>query len=340
VLEVLAGKPDHPPGETFAYSNVGYTIAAAMAEAKTGDTWEELVQREVFEPLGLTSAGFGPPKSPDETLPQPRGHRPYLGVKLPASDDDDNSPIMGPAGSVRMSLQDLSTYATEHLRGHLGHGKLLSAETYQRLHAPRLSNFACGWGVIERGRRIPHAIYWHNGSNTMWYALVVFIPDRNLVVAVTSNDGDLTSAEAAAWEIVVAAARDQAAPAGNFPKKSPFAGIRWNEPQSAQPPQPEVQLDGEWFRLISLNDIPAAEIIAFSQETYSDKWQKRFEEDLVELLTRMGHPPEDKVTLVLQSLSSPAETLTRKGVPMTKANRQAIRAAALSRTNSTSAETP
>jgi CubicO group peptidase (beta-lactamase class C family) len=47
-------------------------------------------------------------------------------------------------------------------------------------------------------------VYWHNGSNTMWYALVVFIPEKNMVVAVTSNDGDSENAEAAAWEVVKA----------------------------------------------------------------------------------------------------------------------------------------
>ena len=72
---MLAEKPANPPGEKYAYSNVGYTIAGAMAEKATGATWEDLVKREVFEPLELTGAGFGPPKSPDETLEQPRGHR-------------------------------------------------------------------------------------------------------------------------------------------------------------------------------------------------------------------------------------------------------------------------
>src|SRR3954471_16719577 len=86
VLKVLAKEPDHPPGERFEYSNVGYTIAAAMAEQKTGATWEDLVKREVFDPLALTSAGFGPPKSPDKSLPQPRGHLPYLGAKIPVTD--------------------------------------------------------------------------------------------------------------------------------------------------------------------------------------------------------------------------------------------------------------
>jgi hypothetical protein len=36
----------------------------------------------------------------------------------------------------------------------------------------------------------------------MWYALVVFVPEKNMVVAVTSNDGDREKAEAAAWEVV------------------------------------------------------------------------------------------------------------------------------------------
>ena len=56
----------------------------------------------------------------------------------------------------------------------------------------------------EPSAEIPYTVYWHNGSNTMWYALVVFIPEKNMVVAVTSNDGDIEQAEAAAWEIVKA----------------------------------------------------------------------------------------------------------------------------------------
>lgn len=323
VLEVLADKPDHPPGTKYAYSNVGYTIAAAMAEAKTGLTWEELVQREVFTPLALTSAGFGPPKSPNDTLPEPRGHRLYLGVKVAAEDDDDNTPIMGPAGSVHMTLADLATYANEHLRGHLGDGKLLTAETYQRLHTPRLHNYACGWGILEGSSISPLKIYWHNGANTLWYALVVFIPERNMVVAITSNDGDWHSAEAAAWQLVKSALHGFTAT--SFAKKSPYGAIRWNDLK------PEVHINGEWFKLISLDGLPVADVIAFSQQTYDDKWQKRFEEDLVELLALMGHEPANTVTLVVETLSTPPETRTLKDVPLTEANRRAIRDAAQSR---------
>jgi len=112
-------------------------------------------------------------------------------------DEVDNTPIIGPAATVHMTLSDLCTYTTEHLRGDLVEGKLLSAETYKLLHAPELDQYACGWIRKEPGKEIPHTMYWHNGSNTMWYALVVFIPEKNMVVAVTSNDGDFKNAEAA-----------------------------------------------------------------------------------------------------------------------------------------------
>ena len=101
-------------------------------------------------------------------------------------------------------MPNLCKYATEHLRGELGAGKLLAAETYKRLHKPALNNYACGWVVKQPTNEISYTVYWHNGSNTMWYALVVFIPGKNMVVAVTANDGDIKQAESAAWKVVKA----------------------------------------------------------------------------------------------------------------------------------------
>ena len=103
----------------------------------------------------------------------------------------------------------------------------------------------------------------------------------------------------------------------DYPKRSPFNAIRW------QGSQPEVRLDNEWFKLVALNEIPASAIVAFSRRTYRKDWQKRFEEDLVELLTRMGHQPADNVTLTVQSLAT-SETSIRVDVPMTEENRSAI----------------
>jgi len=115
-------------------------------------------------------------------------------------------------------------------------------------------------------------------------------------------------------------------PRHDYPWKSPFAAVRWEESQ------PCVQVGDDWYKLVSLDGIPASEIVAFSKRTYGRKWRMRFEEDLVELLTRMGHPPQDKVTLVVQSLTT-SQTRTLEGVPMTEANRRAIKRAANAREN-------
>lgn len=112
-----------------------------------------------------------------------------------------------------------------------------------------------------------------------------------------------------------------------YPKRSPFTAVRWQESE------PQVKVGGEWFKLVSLDEIATADIVAFSQQIYGTLWRKRFEEDLVELLTRMGHPPQDTVTLVVQSLTS-SETRTLEGVAMTYANRRAIRDAAQARERS------
>ena len=112
----------------------------------------------------------------------------------------------------------------------------------------------------------------------------------------------------------------------NYPRRSPFAAVRWDLLQ------PEVKVDQQWYKLVSLDDLPATEIVAFSRKEYDNLWQKRFEEDLVELLTRMGHPPQESVKLELQSLTT-SETHVLEEVPMTAANRRAIRAAAQARAN-------
>ncbi|WP_197531516.1 serine hydrolase domain-containing protein [Posidoniimonas corsicana] len=203
VLGVIAKPPLTPPGEAFAYSNVGYTIAGVMAEQATGKPWEDLVRQEVFAPLKLDQAGFGPPKSPAKGYDQPRGHVTRLGFKVAMGDDADNTPIMGPAGTACMTLDELCCYANEHLRGEQGGGKLLSAETYRRLHEPALDDYACGWVARAEADGVP-ACRWHNGSNTMWYAFVAFIPTNNMVVAITANDGDIRAAEDAALQVLKA----------------------------------------------------------------------------------------------------------------------------------------
>ena len=109
-----------------------------------------------------------------------------------------------------------------------------------------------------------------------------------------------------------------------YPKLAPYTGVRW------EGNQPVVRVGDEWFTLVSIDGIAVEEIVAFSRRTYVDKWRKRFAEDLVEVLTRMGHEPKDTVRLVVSPPGSPA-TRNLNDVPMTEANRKAIYEAARAR---------
>jgi hypothetical protein len=109
-----------------------------------------------------------------------------------------------------------------------------------------------------------------------------------------------------------------------YPRLAPYPAIRW----SAE--QPEVQLDGAWFRLDAIDGTTSREIVAFCKQRWPDIWQKRFEEDLVETLTRMGKPPKSSVALDLVDLATEKRSHLDK-VEMTEANRRAIWNAAFER---------
>jgi len=197
---MLTRPPAGTPGETYAYSNAGYIVAGAMMEQVMGARWEDLVTAHVFEPLGLDSAGFGPAGSGD-VVDQPRGHRPvFLGFGRrpvsPASGQADNPEVLGPAGRVHMSLEDLAHYASAHLTGQTPRGEgFLSEESLGILHAPQLEDYAMGWVVREAGGRA--GLLWHNGSNTLNYAEVWADPASGVVVAIAANDHNIRGLGAA-----------------------------------------------------------------------------------------------------------------------------------------------
>lgn len=205
VMGVLKKPHKTQLGSAFNYSNVGYTIAGVLAEKVTNTPWETLIEQEIFTPLNLHSGGFGPPQDNGKTLSQPRGHTKNLfGKHIAASTEDDNTPIIGPAGIIHLSLKDLSLFAYEHLKGINGTSELLKAETFQHLHQPLLNDYACGW--VTKAPQNVHSVVgpviWQNGSNGMWYALVAIMPHIHTVVAITSNDCNITPAEQCAWEII------------------------------------------------------------------------------------------------------------------------------------------
>jgi CubicO group peptidase (beta-lactamase class C family) len=54
----LLAQPPGKPG-TFSYSNASYIMVGAAIERALGGSWESLLRKQLFEPLGMRSCGFG-----------------------------------------------------------------------------------------------------------------------------------------------------------------------------------------------------------------------------------------------------------------------------------------
>jgi D-alanyl-D-alanine carboxypeptidase len=189
VTHYLSRKPSSKTGE-FSYSNIGYAIAGAVAEERTGRSWEELIRDEVWRPLGIRSGGFGPPGRTGRD-DDPFGHEMRDGKWVPMDPDDknsDNPPAIGPAGTIHMSLGDWRLFVQDQLDGERGAGKLLKPESYRRLHTPVTKNYAMGWGVLKAADG-SIAVLTHTGSNGFWVADVRIFPKRNLFFLVAMNAG-------------------------------------------------------------------------------------------------------------------------------------------------------
>jgi CubicO group peptidase (beta-lactamase class C family) len=194
--EAAKSKPSSDPGTRYEYSNLGYTIAGAIAERAAGQPWESLIREMVFKPLGMTNCGFGGLGTPGEIdQPWPHGQN---GEPWPSNGPEvDNPPVIGPAGTVHCSIQDWSKFIADQLRGERGNGALLKPDTYKALHTPRFGgNYAFGWGIASR-QWAGGVTLQHSGSNTMNFCVVWIAPLRDFAVLAVTNQGGPEAQEAA-----------------------------------------------------------------------------------------------------------------------------------------------
>lgn len=186
----LAAPPAGPRG-AFSYGNGDYILLGAAIERITGGSWEDAMRTELYGPLNLASAGFGPPPGRDN----PWAHRLIGETRAPIPPENpgaDNPAALGPAGTAHMSLADYARFISAMMGGAPG---WLSADSLSRLTTPPAGSpppYACGWGVRDQpwgGVGGPGPVIGHDGSNTMWHCTVAAAPQRKRAVMVLTNDG-------------------------------------------------------------------------------------------------------------------------------------------------------
>jgi len=192
---LLAVPPAQPPGTQFVYSNDGYVIAGAMLARVAQASFPEAMRRLLFEPLGMTSAGFGPPGSA-AAHDAPVGHL-AGGQAVGYAAGNDNPGAYDPAGRVHATLADWGRFVALHLSRD-GKEGLLDGATLKHLHEAHDTGtppYAMGWQLLERpwgGGTVLH----HNGTNTLWYCVAWLAPQRGFAVLAATNQGGDTAARA------------------------------------------------------------------------------------------------------------------------------------------------
>lgn len=184
----LAGVLTRPPSGTvgaFAYGNANYVLVGAAIERITGLAWEEVMAAEVFAPLGIADAGFGAPVTNVRGGANAWGHQVQGGTRTPIDPETphaDNPPMLGPAGTAHMTLAGYGRFVQAMMGG--GPEGWLSSDSLTRLITPLEGDrYALGW--ISG----PDGAVAHEGSNTLWHAVVIVRPDQGRASIVTSNGG-------------------------------------------------------------------------------------------------------------------------------------------------------
>jgi CubicO group peptidase (beta-lactamase class C family) len=189
VRMALSWPPAFPPGTDAKYSNRGTVVASLAAEDATGRSYEDLMRRQVFAPLGMRSPRFDPPKRGE--LAGHDGEAPKYGLHA------DNPRVDAPAGEVRLTLDDWAKFAIDQMKGDHGRGRLLRQSTYVLLHTGQAGTiFGLGWGVRQSLDGVSGRFLTHSGSNGYWFARIVLAPDQENGLLVVTNSGGMGAQKA------------------------------------------------------------------------------------------------------------------------------------------------
>jgi CubicO group peptidase (beta-lactamase class C family) len=217
MIESLADIPlVAQPGEQFNYSNQmvasGGFIAALAAGGEYGsglaDTYAELIQARVFDPIGMTSTtlDFDAAIARDNVA-SPHNRDFETGQIVPVPLDFERFVIsVAPAGAAWSTMEDMARYVGTHLnQGVAPDGtRIVSAENLEATHTLEVGiagpiGYGMGW-VVEEYKGLK--LVWHNGGTVGFTTDMAFLPDAGIAVVVVNNRGQSDSFNLAVREYV------------------------------------------------------------------------------------------------------------------------------------------
>ena len=149
------------PGEVHRYSNYGYALVALIVEETAGIPFDQYVDENIFQPLGMDQCSYllAPPLP--ETLAT--GYLQTNGEQVPQPLDYDGD---YPAGSIFSTAEDMTHFMLAHLQdGCYKGGCILGADSLEAMHQKQAETpydgqavtFGFTEGTFDQARMIGHS---------------------------------------------------------------------------------------------------------------------------------------------------------------------------------------
>jgi D-alanyl-D-alanine carboxypeptidase len=180
------GEPAFPPGDRFAYSDVGYEMLALVLEKAGGEPFGDLLRRRIFDALGMAHTHLR--DRPDVPVPDRACGYTRRGDGFAPAPAHPLDCLVG-SGAIDTDLGDLRRWYEA-----LDSDRLVSRSTVDealrpmRLNDGGRSGYAFGWFLeSDFGRRRLE----HPGSWNGYQAFVVRYPESRFTVVVLANRTDV-----------------------------------------------------------------------------------------------------------------------------------------------------
>ncbi|WP_197516791.1 MULTISPECIES: serine hydrolase [Nocardia] len=181
------------PGEQLSYSNGGMIVAGRLLEVVTGTSYPDLLQRELFGPVGMTNSSTSARQAILRSTavghfidPETGGVEPTGMFMLPDT--------WGPAGGTPIgTVADLLAFGRTHLAGGVAPtgARILSAEstaTMQRvthdMNTPNVPPMGLGWVRYPFGATTVMAM---SGASPGGVSILCVVPEHDLVFTAFGN---------------------------------------------------------------------------------------------------------------------------------------------------------
>ena len=166
-------------GDRFSYSNSNYFLLGEIIEKVSGISYFDYLRTNFFEPVGMTTAGFMENyDNPDAIVA--KGYHHTNGADLLNYDG-----VAFGCGDMMASPKDMYKWSVA-----LHSGKVLGDEMYQKMTAVQVEGeedtSSYGYGLMIAPEKL-FTVYFHSGSIPCFLSCVMYVPEKDLFIAVMSN---------------------------------------------------------------------------------------------------------------------------------------------------------